>query len=227
MRVLMVEDEKYMAEAVASILRKNHYTVDLKFNGEDGLDCGLTGIYDIIILDIMMPKKNGLEVVKQLRKHKINTPVLLLTAKGDLEDKVNGLDSGADDYLAKPFQTEELLARLRALGRRKSQVVNNGVLEYEDLELNPLTLTLYCRDCEFKLTLKESQLLEMLILNKGIIISKDTIIEKLWGYETEAEDNHVEVYISFLRKKLSNMNSKSQIKTVRGAGYTLAATKEG
>lgn len=221
MKILMIEDEKYMAEAIAQILKKNNYSVDLSFNGEDGLYCALSGIYDIIILDIMLPKMNGLDVLKQLRAEKIDTPVIMLTAKGETEDKITGLDNGADDYLSKPFQTEELLARLRALGRRKGQLINDGVLIFGDIELNPNTLTLSCNDKKIKLTLKESQLLELLINRKGILTSKDTIIEKIWGYESNAEDNNAEVYISFLRKKLSHIKSNVFIQTVRGAGYVL------
>jgi two-component system response regulator ArlR len=226
MRILMVEDEKNMAEAVAQVLKRNHYSVDLEYNGEDGLDCGLSGIYDIIILDIMLPKVDGISVLKELRRNGIETPVILLTAKGETDDKVMGLDSGADDYLTKPFQAEELLARLRALGRRKNELVNDGIFKYGDIELNPLNLCLSCRNEEFKLTLKECQLLEMLIKGKDIIISKDAIVEKLWGYETDAEYNNVEVYVSFLRKKLGNIKSGVSIQTVRGAGYVLKMAKD-
>ncbi|MCM3340288.1 response regulator transcription factor [Paenibacillus sp. MER TA 81-3] len=227
MRILMVEDEKYMAEAIEQILKKNNYSIDLAFDGEYGLDCGLSGIYDIIILDIMLPKMDGIIVLKELRNNGIQTPVILLTAKGETEDKVEGLDSGADDYLAKPFQTEELLARLRALGRRKNEMIHDSILLYGDIELDPHTLNLNCGNKEFKLTLKESQLLELLISRKGIIVSKDSIIEKLWGYKTDAEDNHVEVYISFLRKKFSHLKSTVRIQTVRGAGYVLKTSKDG
>lgn len=227
MRILMVEDEKYMAEAIEQVLKKNNYSVDLAFDGEYGLDCGLSGIYDIIILDIMLPKIDGIGVLKELRKNGIEAPVILLTAKGETEDKVIGLDSGADDYLAKPFKTEELMARLRALSRRKNELIKDNILQYADIELNPLILNLSCGGKEFKLTLKECQLLELLIKRKDIIISKDSIIEKLWGYETCAEDNNVEVYISFLRKKLSRIKSQVIIQTVRGAGYVLNTAKDG
>lgn len=226
-RILMVEDEKYMAEAIVQVLKKNNYSVDLVYNGEDGLDFGLSGIYDIIILDIMLPKMNGIDVLRALRRKGIETPVILLTARGQTEDKVSGLDSGADDYLAKPFHTSELLARLRALGRRKTKLISDGILKYGDIELNPLTLMLGCKDKEFKLTLKESQLLELLIKRSGMIISKDMIIEKLWGYDTDAEDNHVEIHMSLLRKKLSNVQSDVAISTIRYAGYVLKIVKDG
>ncbi|SDK15277.1 response regulator transcription factor [Natronincola ferrireducens] len=221
MRILLVEDEEYMAQAVAQVLEKNNYTVDLAYDGEYGLDCGLSGIYDIIILDIMLPKLNGLDILKSLRKEKIAIPVLLLTAKGETEDKVKGLDLGADDYLAKPFKTEELLARLRALGRRKGDIAIENTRTYGDIELNPYSLNLYCGKKSFNLTLKESQLLDLLIQAKGNVISKNTIIEKLWGFDSEAEDSHVEVYVSFLRKKLKALSAETTIKTIRGLGYSL------
>lgn len=227
MKILMVEDEKYIAEAVEQVLKKNHYSVDLAFDGEYGLYCGLSGIYDIIILDIMLPKMDGIDVLKQLREEDIETPVLLLTAKGQTADKVKGLDSGADDYLAKPFDTDELLARLRALGRRKSELSIEGILKFADIELNPHTLILSSDNKESKLTLKESGLLEILILRKNMITSKEMIIEKLWGYDSDAVDNHVENHISLLRKKLCGISSKTLISTVRGAGYILKAEKDG
>lgn len=227
MRILLVEDEKYLALAVVESLKKNHYSVDLAHDGEYGLDCALSGIYDAIILDIMLPKRDGLSVLTELRENKIDTPVILLTARDTIEDKVKGLDLGADDYLPKPFHTEELLARLRALGRRKSELLNDGVLTFGDIGLIPHTLMLSCGDREAKLTLKESQLLEMLIKNTYAIVSKDMMIEKVWGYESDAEDSHVESHISLLRKKLSAVESHCSIRSIRGAGYTLTHGKEG
>ncbi|MDR3072092.1 MAG: response regulator transcription factor, partial [Clostridiales Family XIII bacterium] len=202
MKILYVEDEKYMARAVAQVLKKNNYSVDLCHDGESGLDEALTDLYDIIILDIMLPKRSGLSVLQEMRRNGIDTPVILLTAKGELEDKVVGLDSGADDYLPKPFQSEELLARIRALGRRKGQLLQDNLLRFGDIELNPNTLDLYCNGNSFRLTLKESQLLELLISNKETLLSPNRIIEKLWGYDTDTEDRHVRVYVAFLRKKL-------------------------
>lgn len=221
MKILYVEDEKYMARAVAQVLKKNNYSVDLCYDGESGLDMALTDLYDIIILDIMLPQKDGISVLRELRRKGMETPVILLTAKGDLEDKVEGLDSGADDYLPKPFRAEELLARLRALGRRKGQFLPDSLLRFEDIELNPNTLNLYCKGDSFHLTLKESQLLELLITSKGTLISQNLIIEKLWGYDTETEDSHVRVHVAFLRKKLALLKSVVGIKNVRGAGYVL------
>ncbi len=225
MRILLIEDERYMAEAIAQVLRKNNYTVDLAHDGEYGLDCALSAIYDFIVLDIMLPKMNGLDVLQRLRKQKITAPVILLTAKGETEDKVKGLDSGADDYLSKPFKTEELLARLRALGRRRGELLPEGLLSCGDIEFNPNTLDVYCDKKSYKLTLKESQLLELLIDMKGLVVSKNAIIEKLWGFDGEAEDNHVEVYVSFLRKKLCSLKSTITIQTVRGLGYVLKTSR--
>jgi DNA-binding response OmpR family regulator len=225
MRILMVEDEKYIAEAVAQVLKRNNYSVDLAYDGEYGMDCAVSNIYDIIILDIMLPKKDGLSVLKEVRKSGIETPVILLTARGETEDKVRGLDTGADDYLAKPFHTNELLARLRALGRRKTELVNNGILKYGDIELNPLSLLLKRGNSEIMLTLKESQLLELLIKRNGMIVSKEIIIEKLWGYDTDAEDNRVEIHVSLLRKKLVRIRSGISIRAVRNVGYILKNSK--
>lgn len=227
MKVLYVEDEKYMARAVAQILKKNNYSVDLAHDGESGLDLAVSDVYDIVILDIMLPKRDGISVLREMRKQSVTTPVILLTAKGEMEDKVKGLDSGADDYLAKPFQAEELMARLRALGRRRGQVVTNNTLCYGDIELNYNTLDLFGNGQTFHLTLKESQLLELLIINKGQAISNETIIEKLWGWNSEAEDSHVQVQVAFLRKKLSLLSKLAKIKTIRGIGYMLVLDEKG
>ena len=222
MRLLVVEDEAHLAEAVAHILKKNNYTVDVSYDGESGLDNALSGIYDVIVLDIMLPKMDGITVLKKLRESGSAVPVILLTAKSDVSDKVRGLDSGADDYLAKPFNTDELLARIRALGRRRGEIVSeNHLLSFGDITLDTSALKLTCGAAEINLTLKESELLEYLMLHKNMVASKEQIIEKLWGFESEAEANHVEVYISFLRKKLSFVHSKTAISTVRGVGYTL------
>ncbi len=221
MRVLIVEDEKYLGEAIASVLKKNNYSVDLVYDGQYGLDCALTSIYDIIILDIMLPKKDGISVLKEIRQNKVTSFVILLTAKGETEDKIIGLDSGADDYLSKPFPTEELLARLRALARRTNTELNDNTLSFGDIILEPFSLTLICYKKQMKLTLKECHLLELLIKRKNQSVSKNAIIEKLWGFDSDMEDNHVEVYISFIRKKLSHIKSKVNIKTIRGIGYIL------
>lgn len=221
MRILIVEDEIHLAEAVTQILKKNNYTVDAVYDGESGLDNALSNIYDLIVLDIMLPKMDGISILKRIREEGLSTPVILLTAKGEISDKVAGLDSGADDYLAKPFATEELLARIRALSRRKGEVIVDNTLKFGDIEFNPSTLKLSSGNKEVKLILKESELLELLISRKNIATSKELIIEKLWGFDSDVEYNHVEVYISFLRKKLNFLNSEVKINTVRGVGYIL------
>lgn len=221
MRILMIEDETMFGEAIVQVLKKNNYSVDLASDGEYGFDCALSNIYDIIILDIMLPKMDGLSVLREMRNGGISTPVILLTAKGETEDKVKGLDFGADDYLPKPFQTEELLARLRALARRKSELVFSGLLHVGDVSLNPHMLVLSKGELEIKLTLKEAQIMELLISNNSMATSKDTIIEKLWGYESDAEDNHVEIHVSLLRKKLKQLESGITVKAIRGLGYVL------
>ena len=227
MKILYAEDEKHMALAVAQVLKKNNYSVDLAYDGELGLDLALSGLYDIIILDVMLPKMNGISILRKIREVRIETPVILLTAKGEIQDKVIGLDSGADDYLAKPFQMDELLARLRALGRRKGQLMPDNILAYGDIELNYNTLDLYGNSKTFHLTLKESQILELLMNNKGRTISTVTIIEKLWGWDSDAEDSHVQVQIAFLRKKLGIISKRVKIKTIYGVGYMLMLSEEG
>lgn len=221
MKLLMVEDERYIAEAIAQVLKQNHYAVDLAHDGEYGLDCALTDTYDIIILDILLPQKDGLTVLKEMRQAGIQTPTLMLTAKGQLEDKVHGLDCGADDYLPKPFHTDELLARLRALSRRKPEFHQEGILLCGDIALNPHSLLLACGTNEIHLSLKEAQLLELLMNRRNTIVSKEQIIEKLWGYDSAAEDNHVEIHMSLLRKKMGRVKSSLVLRTIRGAGYLL------
>lgn len=221
MRLLLVEDEIQLSEALNQILSKNKYVVDAVYNGEDGLDYGLTDIYDVIVLDIMIPKLSGLEVLRRLRKENIKTPVLLLTAKGEIEDKVKGLDSGADDYLAKPFATEELLARLRALTRRQGEIINDNILEVGDIKLNISTYELEGPCNSIKLSLKEFEIIRCFMQRQRVIVTKDDLISKIWGYDSDAEYNNIEVYISFLRKKLGYVNSTTSITTVRGVGYKL------
>ena len=221
MRILIVEDEVQLSEALGAILEKNNYILDRVFDGESGLDYILSDIYDGVILDIMLPKLNGIEVLKKARKERISTPIILLTAKGEVEDRIIGLDCGADDYLPKPFYVEELMARIRALTRRKGEVQSDNLLSYGDITLNIGNLELGSKENSIKLTAKESGLLELLINRKDMISNKDDIISKLWGYESEAEHNNVEVYVSFLRRKLSYLKSKVAIKAIRNLGYIL------
>ncbi|MCK8486526.1 response regulator transcription factor [Paenibacillus sp. MBLB2552] len=224
MRILIAEDEVHLAEALSQILKKHHYSVDVVHDGEAGLDNAMSGIYDLLLLDVMMPKMDGFTVLKTLRIEGISTPVILLTAKGDIEDKVTGLDYGADDYIAKPFSTEELMARIRAALRRKGEVIPEDALKFGDIELNTTNLKLSSQGKEIKLNLKECELLELLITRKQAVTSKEQIIEKLWGFDSEVEHNNVEVYISFLRKKLTFLHSTVRIGTIRGVGYVLEVT---
>lgn len=226
MKVLIIEDEKRLSEAVAQVLKKNQYSVDTVFDGEDGLDYALTGIYDIIILDIMLPGQDGISILKELRKSNLKTPVILLTAKGEIEDKISGLDSGADDYLTKPFVMGELLARLRALGRRPENLLANGRLSAGGVELCPDTMLLSHMRDSVKLTAKEFQVIELLIRRKNAVTPKEMLIEKVWGYDTEVDDHSVETYISFLRKKLNLIHADVSIQAVRGIGYTLKESEE-
>ena len=221
MKILVVEDEVQLADALSEILRRNMYSVDTVYNGIDGLDNGLTDVYDCIILDIMMPGMNGIEVLKNLRREKISTPVIMLTAKSEIDDKINGLDCGADDYLTKPFITGELLARVRAMTRRKGDIVDENRVEFGGMELHKNTCSISYAGKDVKLSLKEYQIMELLIANPRQILPKERIIEKIWGYESDVEYNNIEVYISFLRKKINSVSAPVQIKTARGIGYSL------
>ena len=224
LNILVVEDEIQLADTLSEILRRNKYKVDAVYDGGDGLDYARTGIYDCILLDIMLPVRSGVEVVRILRQEKISTPVMLLTAKSEVENKINGLDCGADDYLTKPFSTGELLARIRALTRRKGEV-EVDCLQFGQLCLDRQTYDLSQGENSIKLSLKEYQIMEMLLANPRRIIPKERFIEKIWGYESDVEYNNIEVYISFLRKKLHAIDSPVQIRTARGIGYSLEESK--
>lgn len=217
MRLLLAEDEKEMAHALEAVFTHNHYSVDVVYNGIDAADWAESGNYDGIILDIMMPGKSGLEVLSELRKKGNNVPVLLLTAKGEIEDRVTGLDLGADDYLTKPFAMKELLARIRAMTRRKGEVSSN-TLEFAGLTLSRETFDLGYQSEVIHLGNREYQMMEMLIANPGALISVEQFMEKIWGYDTDVEMNVVWVYISYLRKKLQ---APVAIRAVRGLGYKL------
>ena len=221
MRMLIVEDEVGMAEALKATFEKYHYTVDLAHDGEMALDLVLMDNHDVVILDIMLPKKDGIEVLKEIRHFKLTTPVILLTARDAVEDRISGLDAGADDYLPKPFDMNELLARVRALGRRHGTYLEGDALEFGDVTYSHALLELRVVDQMYTLTKKEGHLLELLMKSRGRIIEKEHLLDKVWGFEDGAVDNHVEVYISFLRKKLKALNAKTKIKTVRGLGYRL------
>lgn len=222
MRLLLVEDEKRMAQALCEILRLEKYEVDYFADGADGLAALQSDIYDVAVLDVMLPGMNGFEIAKKARQSGIRTPVLMLTARSELDDKVTGLDSGADDYLTKPFMTEELLARLRALCRRTMNVTDK-TLHYGDISLDIHASTLCCtaNGQSIRLSEKEYRILEYLIINQGQILTREQVAMKIWGFDSDAEYNNVEVYMSFTRKKLSFVQAKTRIKAVRGIGYEL------
>ena len=220
MRILIVEDEVRLAEALGQIMEEQRYLADLTYNGPDGLEYALTGQYDVIVLDVMLPGMDGLEVARRIREGHISTPILMLTAREEVSDKVAGLDHGADDYMTKPFASEELLARIRALARRQGEV-QTEVLSYADLILNLSTRCLQREEREVRLGFKEFEVLRILIAYPKMVVPKEEIILKVWGAESTAEDNNVEVYVSFLRKKLQFLASKVTIRTVRKVGYYL------
>ncbi|MGL5383624.1 MAG: response regulator transcription factor [Culicoidibacterales bacterium] len=223
MRILIIEDEQSLASAMATVLQKHNYLVDTCFDGAEGLLFAQTQLYDVIICDLMLPTLDGHKIIRTLRQEANPVPILILTAKNTSDDTITGLDAGADDYLTKPFHMGELLARLRALGRRSGNITASPLLTLENLSFHPQTLRLSTEVSELQLTLKEAHLLEMLLKNKNQILSKEQLIEKVWGYDSEAEANHVEVYISFLRKKLTLLHANVQITTIRGLGYTIQA----
>ena len=221
MRLLLVEDDKRLSEALAFILKKYNFLVDVAYDGISGQEIALGGLYDLIILDRMLPQKEGVSVLRELRRNGVSTPVLLLTARDAVEDRVEGLNSGADDYLIKPFATEELLARIRSLLRRPPAILRGDKIRAGDLVLDPYVGEASMEDKVFRLTAKESQLLEYLMRNRGQILTKDQIISRVWGYDADIEANAVEIYVHFLRKKLRQVGSDIFIKTVRGIGYCL------
>ena len=220
MRVLLVEDEKRMAQALCEILRQEKYDVDHCADGLEGLAAIEAGAYDLVVLDVMLPHKDGFSIAREARAKGIRTPILMLTAKSELDDTVTGLACGADDYLPKPFRTRELLARLRALGRRSLRSAD-GALAFGDIELNRGASLLVCGENSVRLSEKEFRILEYLIANAGQILTREQLAVKIWGYESDAEYNNVEVYMSFARKKLNFVKARTEIKAVRGVGYEL------
>lgn len=220
MRLLYAEDEPALSEAVVDYLTYHKYIVDAVYDGADAYDYAIAGAYDGIILDIMLPKRNGLEVLSELRRSGCKTPVLLLTAKTQVEDRICGLDAGADDYLSKPFDMRELIARIRAMLRRREDF-HPDLLCVGDLTLNMQTGEIRVEDISFQLPKQEYRLMEQLMLNQGIYLSTEALLVKAWGYDTETDTNSVWLYISYLRKRLSAMNSKVEIASRRNIGYKL------
>lgn len=221
MKILIIEDEYALADAVAEILKNEKFDVNIITNGQAGEDEALTGIYDLIILDVMLPGKDGFEILNSIKREKVTTPVIMLTAKSQIEDKLQGLENGADDYVTKPFHTRELLARVKVILKRNNNLKDINILGYGDLKLNLDTCKLTCGENSIVINGKELELLQLLIINKNIVVSREMLANKIWGYESDAEYNNVEVYISFIRKKLKLLKSKVIIKAVRGIGYKL------
>ena len=228
MRVLVVEDEFKLADVIATTLKKEKYLVDVCNDGEDGLYSALSGAYNLIILDVMLPGMNGFDILKEIRKENIDTKVIMLTAKSELDDKLNGLTSGADDYMTKPFHIEELIARVNVQLRKNDNKNIINTLEFDDLILNLKNSTIESKNTgeSIAVGLKEFQLLEYLMQNKDIIISKDQIYDKIWGLDNELESNNLEVYLSFIRKKFKVIGTHVNIKAVRGLGYKLEVLDE-
>ena len=221
MKILIIEDEYSLADAIAETLKKENFIPKIVTDGQEGEDEALTNIYDLIILDVMLPNKNGFEILKTLRKEKIETPIIMLTAKSEIYDKLNGLENGADDYITKPFHMKELIARVKIILKRSSNIEDTNILEYNDLKLDLKTGTLKCNDNEISINGKELDLLEILLLNNKQIMDREVLASKIWGYDSDAEYNNVEVYVSFLRKKLKILKSNVKIKAVRGIGYKM------
>lgn len=223
MRILIVEDEFKLADVVAERLKKENYEVDISTDGEDGLYNAESGIYDLIILDVMLPKMNGFEILKELRGEKIESKIIMLTAKSMLEDKLTALTGGANDYITKPFHIDELVARVNIQLRQSSEETVKEYVEFEDLKLNIKTSKIICKTTgeEISVVNKEFQLLEYFICNPNQILSKDMIYDKVWGYDNEIESNNLEAYLSFIRKKLKIIGSQVNIKAIRGMGYRM------
>ena len=221
MNILIIEDEYSLADAISESLKNEKFNVIIKANGEQGEDEALTENYDLILLDVMLPGKNGFEILRYLRNQKIKTPIIMLTAKSEIDDKLNGLEHGADDYITKPFAMKELIARIKAVLKRTNNIENTDSLEYGDLVLDLKNAILKCNNNEIQISGKELELLEQLLINKNQISSREGLAERIWGYESDSEYNNVEVYITFVRRKLKLIDSKVTIKAIRGVGYKL------
>ena len=223
MRLLFAEDDRDISKAVKTLLERSGYSVDVVFNGQDAIDYIESGEYDGVILDWMMPKRSGIEVLTQMRAKGFSAPVLILTARDSVDDRVKGLDTGADDYLPKPFAASELLARIRAMLRRKEDY-KHDVIRFADIELDKSAMSVTCNKKSVRLNNKAFQLMEMLVEHPGAVLSIDQIMERIWGWDSDSEVNVVWVNISFLRKKLTELGAHAKIKAVRGVGYSLENT---
>ncbi|MGL4607215.1 MAG: response regulator transcription factor [Eubacteriaceae bacterium] len=219
MRILFVEDEKKITDALQELCKIQNIDCDIANDGEEGLLFALNPIYDVIVLDIMLPIKSGTEILQQIREQGINTPVLMLTAKGTIDDKVKGLDMGADDYLIKPFSAKELFARIRALGRRPDHGIKGETIVFEDVSFNTKKNILQTNEKEFKLSVKEAKILEMLLKRPNQVFTREQILDRVWGFDKEVNENNIEIYVHNLRKKI--IDTQVKIDTIRGVGYTL------
>ncbi|MBR0466014.1 MAG: response regulator transcription factor [Clostridia bacterium] len=221
MNILIVEDEFSLADAVSAALKKEGFSSTIKTDGEEGEYGALTGSYDLILLDVMLPKKDGFEILHSIKEEKIKTPVIMLTAKSAMTDKLAGLENGADDYITKPFSIRELLARVKIVLKRNNNIEDTASLSFGDITLDTKTAKLTCGENEVKISGKEMNLLEYLLINQNQISARETLAERIWGFDSEAEYNNVEVYVTFLRRKLGLIGSNVKIKAVRGLGYRL------
>lgn len=222
MRILIVEDSVSLTDALESVLKREKYTVEVAHDGEEGVAYAETGVYDAIIMDVMMPKMNGIDAVREIRRKKISTPIIMLTALSEDSDKVRGLDCGADDYLTKPFSMPELLARIRAVTRRKGEIIPDDGLSYGGVTLNLMTFTLISGEKSIKLSKKEAEIMKYFFDQPSFVAQRDQLISKVWGFDSEFESNNLEVFISFLRKKLKFLGAPFTIIPVRGVGYRLS-----
>lgn len=222
MRVLLVEDSVSLTEALESVFKREKFVVDIAHDGEEGVAYAETGVYDVIIMDVMMPVKSGVEATKELRAKKINTPIIMLTALSEESDKIAGLDCGADDYITKPFSVSELLARIRAVTRRKGDIIPDDGLSYGGVTLNLYTYMLSSGDKSIKLSKKEAEIMRYFFEKPSFVAQRDQIISKVWGFDSEFESNNLEVFISFLRKKLRFLDARFTFMPVRGVGYRLS-----
>ena len=220
MRILFIEDEVKITDALQELCKIQNIDCDVANDGEEGLLFALNPIYDVIVLDVMLPMKSGLEILKEVRDRDITTPVLMLTAKGTVDDKVKGLDLGADDYLIKPFSAKELFARIRALSRRPDHEIKGEIISFEDVSFNTKKNMMQTPENEYKLSVKEAKILEMLLKRPNQVFTREQILDRVWGFDKEVNENNIEIYVHNLRKKLANTNVK--IDTIRGVGYTLS-----
>jgi len=221
MRILLIDDEVMLTDALSYIFKKNGFSIDVANDGNTGFDLAETEIYDVIILDVMLPQKDGMSILRDLRSKNITTPIIMLTAKNSVTNKIEGLNEGADDYLGKPFSTDELLARVKALARRKAKELLSNDLKVKELCLMPNECELKIKDLTIKLTLKETQIIEMLMENFNRTVTREQLLDKIWGFDKDVEVNNIEAHICYLRKKINFKLAGLRLVTIRGIGYSL------